>query len=228
MSNARNSGSRKITSVEVRQWFGSSSKAKLHNPQYRKIASHLTKLHWPGDPPPPADSPWLATINTEIDDRWWDFQAATAAAKTLRDSFPKMLAFQEGLQWAPETRDGLGAIKQLQASLVVAIPYIEWPFGYYKRATGYKPPKAWHTYASLVARLVIQEMVVAGHAEPGITRNSIVVRVVRKALIRMTIPYAKTVSNTAIGAYLTRWDKKYGLTPKTIEALTTKAALRSL
>jgi hypothetical protein len=125
-----------------------------------------------------------------------------------------MLIFQEGLRWAPETRDGHGAIKRLQEALLVALPYIEWPFGYYKRATGYKPQKLWHMYAFLVAQLIIHEMVVAGHAQPGITRNSVVVRVVHKALIRMSIPYARMVSNTAIGAYLTRWKAKYGLIPK--------------
>jgi hypothetical protein len=228
MRNAQNTDSRKIAPSEVKQWFGTSSKAQLHNSQYRKIATHLTKLHWPSDPPPPPDSPWLAKIITEPDDRWWDFRAATAAAKTLHDSIPKMLVFQEGLRWAPETRDGHGAIMRLQEALLTALPYIEWPFGFYKRSTGYKPPKAWHTYALLVAQLIIREMVVAGHAEPGITRNSVVVRVVRKALIRMLIPQAKIISSTAIGAYLTRWNKKYGLTPKGIAALTTKKALASL
>jgi hypothetical protein len=175
MSNAQNT--RKITSLEVEQWFGPSSKAQLSDPQYKTIAARLTKMRWPKDPPSLAS---LAMINTQPDDRWWDFRAATNAAKTLCDSFPKMLAFQEGLQWAPETRDGLGAIKRLQEALIVALPYIEWPFGYHKGAKGYKPPKQWHIYAHSVAQLIIHEMVVAGHAKPGITRNSVVVRVVRK------------------------------------------------
>ena len=214
--------SRTITASEVKQWFGSSGKAQLRSAQYGTIAAGITKLYWPSDPPPLPDSPWLPKVDTEPDDRWWDFRATTAAAKTLRDSIPKMLAFQHGLHWAPETREGLGAIKRLEDALLVALPYIEWPFGHYKRTTGYKSPKQWHTYAFLVARLTIDEMVAAGYAEPGIARNSVVVRVVRKALVRMAIPYSRTLSDTAIGAYLTR--RNVRAHSKRDRGLTTKQA----
>ena len=209
-----NKTSRKISAAEVKQWFGNSRQAQLLGSQYREIAARLTKFHWPGDPPAPADAPWLPEMITEPDDRWWDFRAATDAAKTLRDSMPKMLVFQEGLQWAPETRDGYGAIKDLERALFAALPYIEWPFGYYERRTGYKRPKEWHTYARLIARLAIDQMIKAGSVKPGIARNSVVVRVVQRALIRIGIPQSKTLSKTAIGMHLTRWDAKYGLLPR--------------
>ena len=125
-----------------------------------------------------------------------------------------MVVHWDGLRWAPETRGGYDAIKGLEATLLVALPYIEWPFGEGERLTGQKRPKVWHTYAFGIARLIIDEMIKAGHTEPGITRNSVVVRVVHKALVRMGIPYSKTLSDTAIGAYLTRFNEKYGLIPK--------------
>ena len=63
-----------------------------------------------------------------------------------------------------------------------------------------------------------------GHGEPGITRNSVVVRIVRNALVRMNFQDVKMTTPAAIGAHLTRWDKKFGLTPNGIAALTTKQA----
>jgi len=215
--------SRRITAAEVKEWFGDSRQAQLCESQYYRIATRLTNFHWPGDPPAHPDSPWLPKVITEPDDdRRWDFRAVTDAAKLLRDSMSKMLAFQEGLRPTSQTRGGYRAIKTLQVALLAALPYIEWPFGQYERQTAYKEPKKWHTYAFLVALVTIDEMINAGHIEPGITRNSVVVRVVQKALIRMGIPQSKTLSNTAIGAFLTRWNERYGLTPKGIAALTTK------
>ena len=214
MTTSLNKAARKISTAEVKQWFGNSRQAQLTEPQYREIAARLTKCRWPGDPPPPADAPWLPRIITETDDRWWDFRAATDAAKILRDSMPKMLVFQQGLLWAPETRDGYGAIKALEDALVTALPYIEWPLGFYERRTGYKRPKEWHTYALLVARITIDEMIKAGNAKPGIARNSVVVRVVQQALIRIGIPQSKTLSKTTIGMHLTRLHAKWRLFSK--------------
>ena len=76
--------------------------------------------------------------------------------------------------------------------------------------------------ALVIARLVIKVMIDAGHNEPGITRNSIVVRIVRNALIRINFPNTKMITISAIGAHLTRWNNKFGLTPTGIAALTTK------
>jgi hypothetical protein len=135
-----------------------------------------------------------------------------------------MLSHWEGQRWAPQTRGGFDAIKTLGDALFYAIPYIEWPLGYYEQKTGSKRPKPWHSMALVIARLVIKVIVEAGHSEPGITRNSVVVRIVRNALIRMNFLDVKMTTPAAIGAHLTRWDKKFGLTPDGIAALTTKQA----
>jgi hypothetical protein len=212
--------SRTISPSEVRQWVGADSEAKLSASQYKTIATCLTKFRWHKDPP--ANAPSLPKIINEPDESWWDFQAATRVAKTLRECIPKILAFQDGLRWAPETRDGHPAIEALRAALDGALPYIEWPFGKYEPAIGYKYPKKWHTYATLVARLLVTEMIAAGNSKPGISRNSVVVRVVQRALQRMEIPQSKTLTPSAIGQHLTRWDTKYGLIPKGNAAMTTK------
>jgi hypothetical protein len=215
----RHASSRTITATEVRDWFGKSRQSLLGNAQYREIAAYLTKIRWPSDTGPLFQPCPVATESDESD-RYWDFDAAFDAAKLLLESMPAMLRHWNGLLWAPETRGGHPAIKALQDTLTVALPYIEWPFGKYERQTGRKQPKAWHLPAVMVARVVVKAMIEAGHDEPGITRNSVVVRIVRKALIRMGV--LNEITTSAVGAHLTRWDKKYGLTPKGIAALTTK------
>ena len=220
MKISRAKESRTITAAEIREWFGNSGKSKLDEAQYSEIAAGLTKFRWPADPPPPPDSRWIPKEIEADPNRWWDFRAATD--KLLMGSVLPMLSHWEGQRWAPETRGGYDAIKSLGDALSTAIPYIEWPFGHYKRQTRPKRPKAWHTMALVVAGLVIRVMVEAGHDDPGITRNSVVVRVVRKALIRMNFSNSQMITLTAIGAHLTRWDKRFGLDPKGIAALTTK------
>jgi hypothetical protein len=212
--------SRVITGAEVKGWFGNSCNARLGCAQYGEIAACLTKFRRPSDTP---DFPRFPKDAIEARlNRWWDFKAASDAAKTLLDSVPAMASHWDGLRWAPETCGGYEAIKTLGDALVIALPYIEWPFGHYQRQTGRKRPKAWHIPAVLIAHVIVKAMIGAGHNEPGITRNSVVVRVVHKALIRMRFPDSEMITATAIGAHLTRWDEKFGLTPKGIGALTTK------
>ena len=210
--------SRTITAAEVRGWFGSSPKSRLGATQYREIAAYLTKIRWPSDTGP-LFQPCPVAVEPDEADRYWDFGAAFAAAKLLLESMPAMLRHWNGLLWAPETRGAHPAIKALQDALTVALPYIEWPFGVYERQTGRKKPKIWHLPAVMVANIVIKAMIEAGHDDPGITRNSIIVRVVCKALIRMRYPHVHMITASAVGAHLTRWDKKYGLIRS---ALTTK------
>ena len=155
-------------------------------------------------------------------DRWWDFHGSSEAAKKLLGSLPAMTAHWDCLRWAPETRAGSEVLKTLTAALSAAMPYIEWPLGYFERQTGRKKPKAWHTPSVIIARIIINAMVEAGHEQPGISRNSVVVRIVLKALIRMRYPDLEMITATAIGTHLERWDKRFGLTPKGIAALTAK------
>jgi hypothetical protein len=121
--------SRKITAAEVQEWAGRSSKVKLGQAQCSEIAAGLTRLRWPGDPPAVPGSPWLTKEPEPEPDRWWDFEAATEAAKLLNHSIPRMLSHWEGLRWAPETRGGYDAIKTLGEALSTAMPYVEWPLG---------------------------------------------------------------------------------------------------
>ena len=133
-------GSRTITATEVKEWFGTSRKARLNDTQYIEIAAVLTKFTWHGELPLPQSPGFVERI--EVDrDRWWDFRGSADAAKLLLQSAPAMIEHWKGQQWAPKTRDGYEAIKALAAALTVALPYIEWPFGEYKRTTGRKKPK---------------------------------------------------------------------------------------
>ena len=75
------------------------------------------------------------------------FEGATDAANMLLASIPAMLSHWEGLQWAPETRDGYAVIESLHDALSRAFPYIEFPFGEHERLTPQKwpkKPKEWH------------------------------------------------------------------------------------
>ena len=217
MKTSHHAASRTITANEVRDWFGKSPKAQLGGTHYRTIAAYLTKIRWPSDAGGLL-GPQPSTVKIVPDD-YWDFKAATDAAKLLLDTMPAMLRHWDGLRWAPETRGGYRAIKTLKSALRIALPNIEWPFGKYERQTGRKRPKVWHLSAVMIANVIVKVMIEAGHDDPGITRKSIVVRVVRKALIRMQYPHVQMITASAVGAHLTRWDKKYGLTRS---VLTTK------
>jgi hypothetical protein len=213
---------RTIIAAEVQEWVGKPSKSMMGKEQFREIAASLTSYRWPADPPPPPGTPWVPREIEPDPNRWWDFEAVTEAAKTLLRNAPAMLSHWEGQRWAPQTRNGFDVIKALGDALFSAMPYIEWPFGYYERQGRSKRPKPWHIMALVIARLVITAMIEADHNEPGITRSSIVVRIVSNALIRMGFPNAKMITPAAIGMHLTRWNEKFGLTPNGIAALTTK------
>lgn len=210
-----------INASEVREWFGRS--VQLSEAQYWEIASRLTKLAWPSDPPAASGSYWLPREGIDDNpDLWWDFRGSSDAAKKLLESLPPMTAHWERLKWAPETRAGSEVLKTLTDALSAAMPYIEWPLGYFERRTGRKKPKAWHTPTLIIARIIINAMIEAGHEQPGISRNSVVVRIVLKALIRMRYPDLAMITASAIGTHLDRCDKRFGLTPKGIAALTAK------
>jgi hypothetical protein len=218
--------SREITAAEVKEWFGGSKISTIGGDQCRKIATGLTKLRWPGDPPPPPRSRGISKESEPDPHLWWDFDAVAEAAMTLLKNCPAMLSHWEGQRWAPQTCDGFDVIKRLGDALLFAMPYIEWPLGYYKRKkwTGSKRPKPWHPTALAIATVTIRVIVKAGNRKPGITRNSIVVRIVHNTLRKMNVQDVEMISHSAIAAHLTRWDKKFGLTPNKIAVLTTKHA----
>jgi hypothetical protein len=194
-----------ITPAEVRAWFGKSKQQKLKPEVYGKIAAGLTNLRWPSDPPPKARS--RSPVSESC---LWDIKAAGKDAKALLASIPVMLSHFREPKWSPEHQEAYKAIDALNQTLHAAMPYIEWPLGRYEPSKGKKAPKNWHMHSFLIARLVIDTFLEAGHKAPGITHNSIVVTIIKNALVRMQFPYSKTVSREAIGAHLKRWHEKYG------------------
>lgn len=157
--------SRTITAVETRKWLerlGASPNDALCD----DVAGRLTKIRWPSDPTSPA-----AGCDDETD-QWWDFQAAIKAANTLNAAFPAMLSHWDGLQWAPETRGGYEAIKALDTTLSLAMPYIEFPFGKYERKTHRHRhrPKDWHMAAIVIAKFFIEAMIKSGGKAPSTSR----------------------------------------------------------
>jgi hypothetical protein len=140
------------------------------------------------------------------DDRWWDFDSATEAAKLLIESGPKMLKHWEGLRWAPETRPGYEAIDKLGEALAVALPYIEFPLGQYEPALGRKKPKDWHMPAVIIFGIIASALS-QSLGNPRLSRNAIMIRVVCSALRRL----GYYVEVGAVSQHLIRWNAKYGL-----------------
>jgi hypothetical protein len=216
----RTVGSRTITAAEVESWFGRSKKLKLRPEKYSEIAAGLTKMRWPSDPP--ASKGRSNGRSQKSASGFWNFEAATKAAKTLLDDLPAMLLHWKDPEWSADNRAAYAATKSLDEALSTAMPYIEWPLGRYSPQTGRKRPKDWHMHSVLVAKLVMQALVDAGEHKPAFTHNSLVVRIIHKALVRMDFPNSGTLSLDAIGMHLARWDEKYGLLPKDAAAVVTK------
>jgi hypothetical protein len=218
LDTVRKKADRAITAAEVKTWFGKTKQQRLRPDIYGKIAADLTRLRWPSDPPPKD-----RYGHTESESGLWDIKVATKAAKTLLDDMPAMLSHWHEPKRSPEHQVAHKAVSALNEALNTAMPFIEWPLGPYKASLGRKKPKNWHVPSIVIARLVIDALVAAGEVAPGITHNSVTVRVVQKALIRMEFPYCKTLAREAIGAHLKRWSQKYGgLAQKKPTVLVTK------
>jgi hypothetical protein len=201
--NSPDRATRKITSIEVREWFGNSRKFQLNDLQYEEIAVRLTKFRRRGDPTDPARLPWSPDEGAADDERWWDFRAVVDASKLLLNSLPLMLAHLDQQRRFPETLKRYAAIKALEEAITAALPEIENPFGPYTPRAGRKQPKDWHMPAILIARMLIEIVIKAEKAKPATSRNSVLVKVVARALIRMG--YRAEIS--AIAMHLTRWEK---------------------
>jgi hypothetical protein len=134
---------------------------------------------------------------------WWDeFQGAADAVDKLRASIPAMLARLKRL----ETRGCHDAVKVLGDALATAMPYLN-PCGKHKRRTGRKQPKDWCIPTIVIADIIIKALVASGHDSPNLDRDSVVVRIVRTALMRMNYG---TVTLGAVSEHLKRWAAKYG------------------
>jgi hypothetical protein len=196
---------RPITAAEVMEWRGGRNKSKITDAQCEIIAIELTSMRWPSD----LLTPDLSQTPEVSKDEYWDFDRATDAARTLSSDLPAMLRYWKGLLWDPETAGGHPAVQRLQRALSAAMPYIEYPFGYYEPRSGQKKPKEWHIYAVLIANLITKLLVDAGQAKPALTSNSVTVRIIFEALCRMHFPDKDMRSRPAIGAHLERWRAKY-------------------
>jgi hypothetical protein len=199
----RSSPSHTITSAEVKAWFGQRANARLSETQYRAVAKKLNMFRRPGDPVECRAEP-----SPDVDP-YWDFRAATKSAKLLLDAMPAMIRHWQALTWAPETRDGHAATVALERALQTALPFIEWPFGEYRRTTGRKQPKPWHLPSVLVAKILAEAMVTS-QCSPSLARSAVLVRVTAKALQCMGYKLTN-VGTSGISAHLTRWDSRYGL-----------------
>jgi hypothetical protein len=179
---------RPITAAEVNAW-SACCRSPWPGEACTEIAACLTKMQWPGDLPPKPGAP---PPDPTTEDPWWDTRAATAAVKALNDDIPAMLWHWERAAhpWSPETRDGYAAIKALRDALVHALPYVEWPFGKYERQTyRNRPwPSKWHIPAIVVAGIIGDALMKAGRPSKSTARDSVLVKIVRRALIRMGYP----------------------------------------
>jgi hypothetical protein len=117
--------------------------------------------------------------------------------------------------WASETRGGYVAIEGLRDALQVALPYVEWPFGKHEKQDYRKAkrPKIWHGVVIEVAGVIGKALEQSGRRRArSYTRNSVLVRVVRQALIRMG--HGKNIEPSAIAAYLENRIGKFSMTAK--------------
>jgi hypothetical protein len=113
----------------------------------------------------------------------------------------------------------------LKPSVAELLERILFPFGKHNpKNRSVRASKEWHSYAQILAYFIIRELVKAGHAQPSISRRSVVVRVVRQVLKLKQVPDAQMVTASAVGRFLERWDETSGLTPRGISRLTTKAS----
>jgi hypothetical protein len=215
---------RTITPAEVQDWFGRRSPTEA---ACAEIAALLTKMRWASDDPLPTlrdgmrwawprDQAEPVQVPDIDPDPYWDFQAATDAAKTLLASFPRMLRHWDGLSWAPETSGGYTAIEATEDALLAALPYIEWPFGKYERQDHRKKMHLadWHMPALVIKNIVSEALMKCGRSSaPRFSRDAAATRVVHNALARMGYRVSRrkgeeSETNT-IAAFLRRWEKHW-------------------
>jgi hypothetical protein len=189
------------------------------------LAGVLSGWRWASDPPKPSLSREMAPEEVEeAEAQWWNFRGAITSARELSGAIPKMLKHWEGLRKWPETRDGYDAIEKLREALATATPYIELPFGPYEPAIGQKSPKPWHLPAVLIAGLLISALAKSTNRSQSLGKNSVIIRVVCKALNRMG-HCEKKIDAGAVSKYVTRWREKNGELPNFNDH---KASMRAL
>jgi hypothetical protein len=120
----------------------------------------------------------------------------------LRETMPKQLQHWDSLRWAPETARGSEVMKRLSDSLEEALPYIEWPFGKYKRKKKLSKPPEWHRAAVIIANIIV-EATGQSIQTVSLSRKSPLPKVVSKALREVDFGRERTAS--AVSVCLKRW-----------------------
>ena len=222
MNTSRSERSRPIKAEEVAAWYGTFLKPALTTKQFGALANSINGWFWPGDENAANASTEKEAVrcrHTKEAAYLWDFNKVTEAARTLLDNLAAVQSLRKRLM--PDDHDALDALQQMRISLTETMPMIEFPFG--PVHTRPRPPntsKPWRTYALALSNAIIPEMTNAGHANISISKNSVLVRIIREVMVRMRIPGAH-VTDSAISAFLIEFDRYYGLTPQGIKALTT-------
>jgi len=216
--------SEQITPNEVAEWFF--RKKPLPEQALVDIAYRLNRMRWrygsldeaqafverrTNDKLAHGTPPMKFNESLGQDHQWWDFERAHTAAVLLQVSMPLMIRHWKRLEKWPETARGYKAIKGLAVALDEALSYIEHPFG---KPDADRSPRSgakrreWHMHAVLIARLVVDASRAAKQSTPAISHSSALAKGVQKVLLRMGFG---TVEYGAIGKYLTRYHRRFGL-----------------
>jgi hypothetical protein len=197
-----------ITLAEVEGWF------KCHREPWPnaaicvEIAARLSRMRWGDDPRygPPQPAAEDDPPPSKWDHPHWSSEQVADAAKLLYASAPAMLKHWENRRASPESNAGYHAIMMFRDAIMLALPYIECPFG---KRYPYKKPKNWlvpnwHMPAILIAYWISEARIKAGHPPPRkLSENTPTIKITHKALERMKY----VVERTTLAAYLTRREK---------------------
>ena len=168
-----------ITAAEVRRWLDRFSQ-ELDSDVYQSVTDHFQYMAERRNGPKKKPSHEL------VDDTIvWDFKDVSKAAKIVLANIPIMLSSWERMLPTSETRAGYEAIRVLGELLSSAMPYVEYPWGYYEGSRRH-PPKDWHLPAVLIANTITHALVKSGHKRPAMSSgNTILAQVIQTVLERM-------------------------------------------
>lgn len=198
-----------VTGEELANWFGNKWKKDDHNQTFEAIAHQINCLRWPDDPPLDED---VNALEWKEDEGFWDFKAVAEAAQLLHDSMPKITAFWDNHSYVAEVAGIRSSLHQLAIELDKSLKAIVLPFGSCETRLG-RPrcSKPWHSYALSLFRCIAPETNNLAPSACSVARNSILVRVIQRGLVRINVPSATTVGVSTLSQFLGRWDKFYGL-----------------
>jgi hypothetical protein len=192
-----------ITAADVEGWFNQHRRPWPSDAVYVEIARHLSRMRWGNDPRYGPNQPVEADPSSKWDQPHWSSEQVADAAKLLYASAPAMLKHWENRRASPESNAGYHAIMMFRDAIMLALPYIECPFG---KRYPYKKPKNWlvpnwHMPAILIAYWISEARIKAGHPPPRkLSENTPTIKIAHKALGRMKY----VVERATLAAYLTR------------------------